>query len=100
MAGRSWRRQSCCPLSHLSSTPPHAHLDTQVLRRFLSALGSFDWEQYCLALQGPLPLAELHSPHGEWLLLPLMPPSLLLLLLLLLLKLECFSKVCERDHRA
>ncbi len=38
----------------------------QVLRRFLSVLGSFDWEHFCLALQGPLPLAELHTnPHGE-----------------------------------
>lgn len=37
----------------------------QVLRRFLSVLGSFDWERYALALQGPLPLAELHSPRGE-----------------------------------
>ena len=37
----------------------------QVLRRFLSVLGSFDWDHYCLALQGPLPLAELHNPHGE-----------------------------------
>ena len=37
----------------------------QVLRRFLSVLGAFDWEHYCLALQGPLPLLELHNPRGE-----------------------------------
>ena len=36
-----------------------------MLRRFLSVLGSFDWERYALALQGPLPLAELHNPRGE-----------------------------------
>lgn len=36
----------------------------QVLRRFLAVLGSFDWERYCLALQGPLPIADLHKLHG------------------------------------
>ncbi|KAI3432443.1 hypothetical protein D9Q98_003995 [Chlorella vulgaris] len=41
----------------------HAELHTplDVLRRFLSVLGSFDWEHYCLTLQGPLPIATLQQ---------------------------------------
>ncbi|PSC73275.1 hypothetical protein C2E20_3343 [Micractinium conductrix] len=52
----------------------HADLHTplDVLRRFLAVLGSFDWERYCLALQGPLPLAELHDPHVH---ISQMPPG-------------------------
>jgi hypothetical protein len=37
----------------------------QVLRRFLSVLGSFDWEHYCLTLQGPLPIATLQQHGGS-----------------------------------
>lgn len=49
-------------MPHIRSPRP----PLQVLRRFLSVLGSFDWEHFCLALQGPLPLAQLHtSPRGE-----------------------------------
>ncbi|EFN52312.1 hypothetical protein CHLNCDRAFT_58914 [Chlorella variabilis] len=45
----------------------HAELHTplDVLRRFLAVLGSFDWERYCLALQGPLPIADLHKLHVD-----------------------------------
>jgi hypothetical protein len=57
----------CCvsTLPCLVCLVPACSAWAQVLRRFLSVLGSFDWEHYCLALQGPLPLSELHNPHGE-----------------------------------
>ena len=52
-------------VSTLPAPPPACLASLQVLRRFLSVLGSFDWEHYRLALQGPLPLSELANPRGE-----------------------------------
>ncbi len=34
----------------------------QVLYKFLVECSGFDWERYCLSLQGPIPLAVLAAP--------------------------------------
>ncbi|KAK9809872.1 hypothetical protein WJX72_000706 [[Myrmecia] bisecta] len=37
----------------------------QVLHKFLVVLSKFDWECYCLSLQGPIPLATFPNPKVE-----------------------------------
>ncbi|GFR47993.1 hypothetical protein Agub_g9817, partial [Astrephomene gubernaculifera] len=37
----------------------------QVLYRFLVECSGFDWERYCLSLQGPIPLASFPNPTVE-----------------------------------
>jgi hypothetical protein len=48
----------------------------QVLRRFLSVLGAFDWERYCLSLAGPIPLDALRDGQGAPCHSPSRPPFL------------------------
>lgn len=38
---------------------------TQVLYNFLVEFSNFDWDHYCLSLQGPVPIKDLPSSHGE-----------------------------------
>ncbi len=55
-------RFHCCRRERLALCITNA---MQVMRHFLAELGTFDWERYCLALEGPVPIAELHKLHGE-----------------------------------
>ena len=45
----------------------HASLDgpLSVLYRFLDFFGQFDWENYCIGLNGPVPLSSLPEITGE-----------------------------------
>ena len=47
-------------------------LALQVLHKFLKVFGEFDWDHYCLSLQGPIPLSSFPEWKGK---LPL-PPQL------------------------
>eukprot|EP00850_Spirogloea_muscicola_P013668 SM000094S24685 [mRNA] locus=s94:163593:169096:- [translate_table: standard] len=46
----------------------HANLCSplQVLLHFLNFFGTFDWDTYCLALRGPIPLDALRSSRTEY----------------------------------
>lgn len=37
----------------------------QVLHSFLEVFAAFDWENYCLSLPGPIPLASFPNPYGK-----------------------------------
>ena len=42
----------------------------QVLHKFLKVFGEFDWDNYCLSLQGPIPLSSFPEPRRRILCLP------------------------------
>lgn len=37
----------------------------QVLHKFLESLSQFNWDKYCLSLQGPIGLSSFPSPVGK-----------------------------------
>ena len=53
----------------------HAHMEmltevpyrppAQVLYHFLTEFSDFDWERYCLSLQGPIPIANFYESKRE-----------------------------------
>jgi hypothetical protein len=40
-------------------------ISVQVLLKFLEVFSAFKWEEYCLSLQGPIPLSSFPYPQGE-----------------------------------
>ncbi len=37
----------------------------QVLHKFLEVFSEFDWDKYCLSLQGPIVLSSFPDPRGK-----------------------------------
>ena len=57
---------SLCPCQTAAAAAADRALSgAQVLHKFLQVFGEFDWDQYCLSLHGPVPLASLQNPSSK-----------------------------------